>query len=243
VFKVDKDSLMPIYYQIEEGLKELIAREELKPGDVVPSERELAERYNVSRMTVRQAINNLVNDGYLVRKRGKGTFVANSKIEQGLQGLTSFSEDMRARGMNPSSKLLEFNLIQAPATIAAKLAIDEGESIYEIKRVRLADDIPMAYEMLYISQHLVPGLTKEVVSSSIYDYIENTLNISITKGEQSLEASVARKNEAAILQIKEGAPVLLIERTSYMDNQKPLEFVQSVYRGDRYKFKIKMERR
>lgn len=243
MFKIDKDSLLPIYYQIEEGMKELIATEELKPGDVVPSERELAERYNVSRMTVRQAINNLVNDGYLVRQRGKGTFVANSKIEQGLQGLTSFSEDMRARGMNPSSKLLEFNLIQAPAAIAIKLAINEGEPIYELKRIRLADDLPMAYEMLYISQQLVPNLTKEIVSSSIYEYIENELKINITKGEQSLEASIARKNEAAILQIKEGAPVLLIERTSYMDNQKPLEFVQSVYRGDRYKFKIEMERR
>ncbi|MFC3884911.1 GntR family transcriptional regulator [Bacillus songklensis] len=243
MFKVDKDSLLPIYYQIEEGLKELIAREELKAGDIVPSERELAERYNVSRMTVRQAINNLVNDGYLVRQRGKGTFVANSKIEQGLQGLTSFSEDMRARGMNPSSKLLEFNLIQAPVTIASKLAINEGEFICEIKRVRLADDIPMAYERLYISRKLVPDLTEEIVSSSMYEYIENTLNINIVKGEQTLEASIARKNEAAILQINEGAPVLLIERTSYMDNQKPLEFVQSVYRGDRYKFKIEMERR
>ncbi|WP_328589513.1 GntR family transcriptional regulator [Priestia abyssalis] len=242
MFKVDKDSLLPIYYQIEEGMKELIAREELKPGDLVPSERELAERYDVSRMTVRQAINNLVNDGYLVRQRGKGTFVAHSKIEQGLQGLTSFSEDMRARGMSPSSKLLEFNRIKASMTIAAKLKIGEGESVYEIKRVRLADDIPMAYEMLYISEELVPDLTEEALGSSIYEYMENTLNIRIAKGEQVLEASLARKNEAAILQIKEGASVLLIERTSYMENEKPVEFVQSIYRGDRYKFKIEMER-
>lgn len=243
MFKVNKDSLLPIYYQIEEGMKELIAREELKPGDLVPSERELAERYEVSRMTVRQAINNLVNDGYLVRQRGKGTFVASSKIEQGLQGLTSFSEDMRERGMTPGSKLLEFNLVKVSAAIASKLKIDEGELVYEIKRVRLADELPMAYEMLYISQHIAPGLTEEIAGASIYEYLEKALNITIAKGEQSLEASIARKNEAAILQIKEGAPVLLIERTSYMDNQKPLEFVQSIYRGDRYKFKIEMERR
>ncbi|WP_416829220.1 GntR family transcriptional regulator [Ectobacillus polymachus] len=242
MFQIDKDSLLPIYHQIEEGIKELIAKEDLKPGEVIPSEREWSERYNVSRMTVRQAINNLVNDGYLVRQRGKGTFVANSKIEQGLQGLTSFSEDMQARGMVPSSKLLEFNLVKASVTIASKLKINEGEIVYEIKRVRLADDIPMAYEMLYISETLVPNLTEEVLSSSMYDYMENTLGIRIAKGEQVLEASIARKNEAAILQIQEGASVLLIERTSFLENEKPVEFVQSVYRGDRYKFKIEMER-
>jgi GntR family transcriptional regulator len=243
VFKVDKESLLPIYYQIEEGMKELIAREELKPGDLVPSERELSERYDVSRMTVRQAISNLVNDGYLVRQRGKGTFVASGKIEQALQGLTSFSEDMRARGMTPSSTLLEFNIVSAPVLIASKLKLKEGESVYEIKRVRLADDIPMAYEILYMSQCLVPGLKEETLSSSIYDYMEQVQNIQIVKGEQVLEASIARKNEAAILQIKEGTSVLLIERTSYMEDETPVEFVQSVYRGDRYKFKIEMERR
>jgi GntR family transcriptional regulator len=239
---INKHSPLPIYYQLEQGIKELIEKAQLKPGEMIPSERELAETYEISRMTVRQAINNLVNDGYLVRKRGKGTFVAAKKIEQPLKGLTSFTEDMQARGMEPGTKVLDFQIIQANKSLAEQLQIREGEDVYEIQRVRLADHLPMALETSYLPCHLVIGLTREIVSGSIYKFIENKLGMKIKSAVQVLEASIARKVEAKVLQIKEGAPVLLIQRNSYLENGQPLELVKSIYRGDRYKFTIEMER-
>jgi GntR family transcriptional regulator len=239
---INKDSPLPIYYQLEQGIKDLIEKSKLKPGEMIPSERELAETYEISRMTVRQAINNLVNDGYLVRKRGKGTFVAANKIVQPLKGLTSFSEDMRARGMEPGTKVLDFQTIQASKSIAEHLQIPEGADTYEIKRVRLADHLPMALETSYIPCNLVSGLTREIVSGSMYEFIEHQLGLKIKSGVQVLEASVARKVEAEILEIKEGAPVLLIQRHSYLEKNQPLELVKSVYRGDRYKFTVEMVR-
>jgi GntR family transcriptional regulator len=193
-------------------------------------------------MTVRQALSNLVNDGYLYRQRGKGTFVAHQKIEQPLQGLTSFSEDMRSRGLEPSTRVISFTEVEASHDLAAKLEVEAGALLFELKRVRLADQLPMAYEMLYISKELAQGLTKEIAVNSIYDYIENKLGLKIQHGRQVLEASIARKTEAEMLEVAEGAPVLLIERRTTLDTNKPFELVRSVYRADRYKFTIDMER-
>lgn len=239
---IKKDSPLPIYYQLEEAIKESISQGEYEPGSVIPSEREFSETYNISRMTVRQAITNLVKDGYLIRKRGKGTYVASQKIEQSVKGLTGFSEDMRARGMEPETNLIEFNHIPAPRGLAEKLGIQEGDAVYEIKRLRLADGIPMAYEMLYMARELIPDLTEEIVNGSIYEYVEKKLGLSIKRADQILEASIARKAEADILEIKEGAPILFIQRNSFLKDERPLEVVKSYYRGDRYKFSFEMER-
>ncbi len=239
---IQKNSPLPIYYQLEEGIKEAIQQQELEPGEMIPSEREYAEKYGISRMTVRQALSNLVNDGYLYRQRGKGTFVAHQKIEQPLQGLTSFSEDMRSRGLEPGTRVISFTEVEASHDLAAKLEVEAGSLLFELKRVRLADQLPMAYEMLYISKELAQGLTKDIAVNSIYDYVENKLGLKIQHGRQVLEASFARKTEAEMLEVAEGAPVLLIERRTTLDSNKPLEVVRSVYRADRYKFTIDMER-
>ncbi|OQM46138.1 phosphonate metabolism transcriptional regulator PhnF [Anoxybacillus sp. UARK-01] len=239
---INKHSPLPIYYQLEQGIKEMIEKGQLQPGEMIPSEREWSERYDISRMTVRQAINNLVNDGYLVRQRGKGTFVATKKIEQPLKGLTSFSEDMRARGMEPGTKVLSFGTIPASSSLAGQLHVSEEEEVYEVRRLRLADQLPIALEIAYVPCSLVPHLTEEIVSGSFYEFIEQKQLLTIRSATQILEASVARKVEADLLQIKEGAPVLLIQRNSYLENGQPLEVVKSVYRADRYKFMIEMER-
>ncbi|MFE0506802.1 GntR family transcriptional regulator [Peribacillus butanolivorans] len=239
---IQKNSPLPIYYQLEEAIKEAIQNHELEPGEMIPSEREYTEKYEISRMTVRQAISNLVNEGYLYRQRGKGTFVAHKKIEQPLQGLTSFSEDMRSRGLEPSTRVISFTEVNADHDLAAKLEVEAGTPIFELKRVRLADQQPMAYEMLYISKDLALGLTKEIAVTSIYSYVEKTFGLKIQHGRQVIEASIAQKKEAEMLEIAEGAPVLLIERISTLDTKKPLEVVRSVYRADRYKFTMNMER-
>ncbi|GMB09163.1 GntR family transcriptional regulator [Thermolongibacillus altinsuensis] len=242
MMKIDKHSPIPIYYQIEEGIRELIEQKVWRAGDVIPSERELSEMYGISRMTVRQAINNLVNEGLLVRQRGKGTFVAEKKMEQALKGLTSFSEDMRARGMVPGTRLLSFSIVEAGKKVAEKLSIAMGAPVYEVKRIHLADGMPMALEVLYMSPQLVPNLSEEIVSRSVYEYIES-LGLQIASARQTLEAAIVRQSEQDWLELSDGAPVLLIERHTFLTDGRPLEYVKSVYRADRYKFVIDMEKR
>jgi GntR family transcriptional regulator len=239
---IDKQSPVPIYFQIEEQIKQQIESGELKQEGVIPSEREYTEKYKISRMTVRQAINNLVNDGYLYREKGKGTFVARKKIEQPLVGLTSFTEDMKSRGMKPGSKLISFDVIPAGASIAQSLKINEDDLVYEIFRVRLADNVPMALETNYISSNLIQGLTRDIVDRSLYDYIENTLRLNIGHAMQTVESSLVRENEREFLGIQKNAPILLIQRQTFLEDGTPLEFVKSSYRADRYKFVIQMNR-
>ncbi|MFC0560731.1 GntR family transcriptional regulator [Halalkalibacter alkalisediminis] len=239
---IDKNSPLPIYHQIEEYIKDRIIKGDLKPGDVLPSEREYSQLFEVSRMTIRQAINKLVNDGYLYRKKGSGTFVAEKKFEQALQGLTSFTEDMKARGLKPSSQLLHFEIIPASLKVAATLQVAEHTPVYEIKRIRLADGIPMALETCYISANLIKGLTEEVITHSIYDYIEGKLQLKIGDATQIIESSLACQTEVELLNINKGSPILLIERCTYLANGTPFEVVRSSYRADRYKFVSQLKR-
>ncbi|WML45960.1 GntR family transcriptional regulator [Neobacillus sp. PS3-40] len=239
---IKKNSPIPIYYQLEELIKELIEKGELKPGDSIPAEREYAEKYQISRMTVRQAFTQLVNDGYLHRIQGKGTFVADRKIEQPLQGLTSFTEDMKARGLKPGNQLIHFEIIPATSQIATQLAIQEYGPVYEIKRIRLADDVPMALETNYISANLIKGLTEQIVNQSLYAHIEGQLGLLIDHASQVIESSIANQIEAQYLKIKKGTPVMLIQRNTYLQDGTPVEFVKSAYRADRYKFMIQMKR-
>ncbi|WP_442596230.1 GntR family transcriptional regulator [Neobacillus sp. D3-1R] len=239
---INKELPIPIYFQLEQGIKELIEKQELKPGELIPSEREFSETYQISRMTVRQAITNLVNEGILVRERGKGTFVAFRKIEQRLKGLTSFTENMKARGMQPSTKVLDFFVRGADSQVSHLLEVEEGALVYEIIRVRYADGTPIALESLYMPKALVPDLMMDQAEESIYEYVGNQLNLEISRGIQELEASISTKEEAGILGIKEGAPVLRIQRIGYLADGTALELAQSVYRGDLYKYTIELER-
>ncbi|WP_077615868.1 GntR family transcriptional regulator [Caenibacillus caldisaponilyticus] len=239
---IDKRSPVPIYYQIEEHIKKMIDTHQLKPGDAIPSERELTEAFQVSRMTVRQAITDLVNAGLLIRKKGKGTFVAEPKIEQPLQGLTSFTEDMQRRGMKAGAKILRFSKIPSDESIAQKLDIRTGAAIYEIKRIRFADAEPMALERTYLPAELVQGLTADIFEQSLYAYIENVLHYRIAHADQVIEATTAGHDEIEHLNMAPGSPVLRIHRLTFLENGQPLEWVDSAYRGDRYKFVISLKR-
>ncbi|OLP65329.1 HTH-type transcriptional repressor YvoA [Bacillus pumilus] len=239
---IDKQSPIPMYHQIMENLKKQIEDGTLAPDTLIPSEREYAERFGISRMTVRQALSNLVNEGYLYRQKGKGTFVSREKFEQPLQGLTSFTEDMRQRGLKASSELLDFNKIACPAHLFSSLQLADSDAVFELKRIRFANDEPMAIETSYIPEKFAGTLTKEHLTGSLYEYIENHTGLAIAHATQELEANVATKGEAHLLSITTGAPVLSITRTTYLQNDLPFEYVLSVYRGDRYKLIHTMER-
>nr|WP_239589428.1 GntR family transcriptional regulator [Metabacillus crassostreae] len=232
-----------MYFQLEEQIKKTIESKELVPGDALPSERELSENYQISRMTVRQAITNLVNKGYLFREKGKGTFVSSQKFEQSLQGLTSFTEDMLARNLKPGSKLLHFEIYPADNDIKENLSLQDDELIYKIKRLRLANEEPIAIETSYLPVKLVPGVTPDILDKSLYTYIENNLNLSIGHATQTVEAAIVNEEDSKHLKVNKGVPILLIQRETYLENGTPLEIVKSSYRADRYKFKIGIERK
>ena len=239
---VEKNSPIPIYIQIEEIIKQRIDLEEYRIGETIPSERELSLQFKVSRMTVRQAITNLVNSGLLYREKGKGTYVANPKLEQPLQGLTSFTEDMRARGLEPSSKVLRFEKITPPMDIARDLMISPEEEVFFVVRIRNADAQPMAIERTYIPVKIYPQLDEQQLMGSLYALIETTSHQKIGNAIQQMEAAIVSKEDSKLLQIHQTAPVLIIKRTSYLSDGKPFELVRSTYRADRYKFTSEIKR-
>jgi GntR family transcriptional regulator len=239
---IDKNSPIPIYHQLEEFIKSQIESGELQQDEAIPSERVYAEMFKISRMTIRQAMTNLVNDGYLYRQKGKGTYVNKKKVVKRLQGMTSFTEDMNERGLTPGNILVSFEIIPATRQIADRLQLPENTPVYEIKRVRLADDAPLALETSYLPANLVKGLTEEIINQSLYQYIEEKLSLTIHEATQQIEATIAKEQELSLLEIEKGSPVLLIHTTSYLKDRTPFEYVKSAYRADRYKFVHNMQR-
>ncbi|KKI90882.1 GntR family transcriptional regulator [Bacillus sp. SA1-12] len=240
---IDKNSPLPLYYQLEELLKKAIESKEFNPGDFLPSERELSKIYQISRMTVRQAVMNLVKKGYLTREKGRGTFVSNQKLEQNMKGLTSFTEEMQARQLVPESKLLYFKISPVQQNLQDRLNLEAGELIYTFTRLRLANGEPIALETSYLPVNLVPGLTKEILEQSLYFYIEENLGLKIGHATQTVEASLADEEEMKYLNIKKGMPVLIKHRETFINNGTQLELVRSAYRADKYKYIIDMDRK
>ncbi len=239
---LDKQSPIPIYIQIEEQLKQQIQQGDFSIGMAIPSERELTERFGVSRMTVRQSITNLVNEGLLYREKGRGTFVASPKVEQPLNGLTSFTEDMLARGMIPSNKVITFEIRDPDTDIVADLRLVEGEKVYFIERIRFADDKTMAIERTYLPVARFPNLQSDLLKGSLYAMIENNQQLKISHATQRMEAGLVKKEDAELLQISVPAAILMIERISYLAGDLPFELVRSTYRADRYKFTTDIQR-
>ncbi|VEU82188.1 GntR family transcriptional regulator [Acholeplasma hippikon] len=226
----------PIYITIQNDIKREIENGTLQSGDLVPSENELKEKYNVSRMTARQALNNLVNDGYLYRHKGKGTFISKRKIEKNIHGVRSFTQEMAAMNRKVSSKILKFEKVASPEKVAEKLFLAKKEEVFLIERVRYGDDTPVLFEQLYIPVKLFKSITEEDLKSSFYHYVETKMNLQISHCIQSIEAIEIPKELTEYLMVKEHTPTLLIERNTFLTNGRPFEYVKSYYRGDQYKF-------
>lgn len=239
IIMVDKSSIVPIYHQLKTLIQTQILSGEYPVGAQLPSEREFCDTYAISRMTVRQAIIDLVNEGLLKRERGRGTYVAKPKIEQGLQ-LTSFTEEMLQRNLVPGTRLLFLRTETAKGRAVARLHTFEDQLIHIIARLRLADGEPMAMETSHIPVSLVKELTPAALEhGSLYAALRKD-GLHMAYAEQTLEASLAKGDEAELLGIKLKAPVLLIERTTYLSDGTPVEYVRSVYRADRYKFSLRL---
>jgi GntR family transcriptional regulator len=217
--------------------------EPLRIGEAIPSERQLSVDFGVSRLTIRAALEELVREGYLVREHGRGTFVSEPKIAQQLT-LTSFTEDMRRRGMVAGSRTLELKTIHAGASVGRALAVSPDARVLRIRRLRLADGEPMAIETLHVPADLVPGLTRSrLQGASFYALLEEDYGIQLASGIQTIEPTVVNEQEAAELSIPLHSPAFLFERTSRATTGVLVEFVRSIYRGDRYRLVAELSHR
>src|SRR5919204_1031436 len=205
--------------------------DQLQVGEAIPPERRLSRELGVSRLTLRAALDDLVRDGYLERRHGSGTFVSEPKIAQQLT-LTSFSEDMRRRGMVAGSRTIELREIHAGAAMGRALNISPDARVVLIRRLRLADGEPMALETLHVPAAVVPGLTRaQLEDASFYELLERDYGVVIVEGMQTIEATVTNEEESKQLGVPQHSPALLFERTSRTASGEIVEFVRSIYRG------------
>ena len=241
---IQRGSPIPLYFQLKEIMRAKVQSGEWQPGSLIPSERELCQQYGLSRMTARQAITELVTEGVFYREQGKGTFVSRRKIRQQLEQLTGFTEDMSARGQRPSAKVLSAQMCPADEASAEQLRVAPGESIFCLQRLRTADGEPLAIEHSKINFRGCEGLVHDdLEQQSLYRTLEDKYGLPLAEAEQELEAGLAGEEEARLLNISVGSPVLFTRRTTYTERNQPIEYATSVYRGDKYKFFTRLTRK
>lgn len=242
--KIDPTSYKPLYLQISEILRSQIKNGKYKAGDLLPSGKTLMEEYSVSRNTTQKAIEDLVNDGLAIRIQGKGTFVPKSIVDFGLHRLSSFTEEMELKGVNPSSKVLRFERDKPPKEVANKLEIDEQDEAYSLVRIRYGDNNPMAYQQSYIIADLCEGIDKyDFSEESLFHVLESDYDLNISWQKQYVKPCIARKKEASFLEVELGTPLLNLEGVAYLERDVPFEYNNIYYRSDLYEFSIRSIRK
>ena len=228
---------LPRYYQLKEILRDKISRGDWLPDTPIPSERELCEQYGISRMTARQSITELVRDGLLYRVQGKGTFVARPRITQQLMVLTGFSQDMATRGWKPGAQVLEQKMLSVSAEIARRLRVRDGQPVFFVRRLRLANGEPLALETAYITFMGCDELLKvDLAAHSLYALLREKYGLTPQEAEQEIEADIADPFEAKLLHLGAGAAVLRMRRTTSAGSGQVIEYAESAYRADKYTF-------
>ncbi len=233
--EINRQSRLPLYQQIYEILRAELQRGRWSAGEMFPTELNLIDEFQVSRVTIRQVMERLVSEGFISRQRGRGTFVAEPTLEEGLTRIISFSEDMRRRGLKAGTKVLKAEIIPAEEDVALALEIKPGDEVAYIKRLRLANGEPMCIEESHLNHKLCPGILENDFSTlPLREILETRFNIRITRALQKIHAQVADEETAKLLRMKSPAPILFIERTSFNDYEVPVEFLRLYFRGDRY---------
>ncbi len=226
---------LPIYIQIHDDIKRKIEENIWKVGDRIPSERELSLHFGVSRMTLRQAIQNLSDEGILERKVGSGTYVANQKVQEKMTGTTSFTEIMLSQGRQPSSKVTSYFVTSPSSSEIEKLALSENQLVLRMERIRYADGIPICFELASIPETLINQFTKESITNSFYRILEDE-GFNIGRANQTISATEASEKIAEFLSIKRGDAVLRLRQVSFFDDGRPFEYVRTQYVGSRFEF-------
>ncbi|MBI2718346.1 MAG: GntR family transcriptional regulator [Rhizobiales bacterium] len=233
--RFEPGSSAPLYIQVKKLVREAVTAGDLKEGDAIPGERDVAELLHVSRVTVRKAFSELVAEGVLVQRRGSGTYVngKSRRIEQPLSRLTSFTQDMQLRGLKTDADWLDRSVGLPTPEEALKLSISPGELVSRFHRLRRADGVPMAIELAVIPQHFLPE--PKAVEGSLYAALE-ARGVRPVRALQRLHATALNAREAELLDLPDGSPALFIERISYLPDGRIVEYTRSHYRGDSYDF-------
>lgn len=228
---------LPKYYVLKEQILTLI--EDAVPGTLIPTERALAEQYGTSRTTVRQAIGELVAEGRLDRTQGRGTFVAPPKVTH-VRQLTSFTDDAASQGMTASARILDISEAPADTVTAKRLALEPGTGVHRVERIRLVNGEPLAHETAFLAGEL-PDLAANVeVRGSLYSALREDYGIRISDVEDTVETKLAGPEEVRLLDVEMGAPMLLVHRLGLDPDGRPVEWTESVFRGDRFRFVARM---
>lgn len=228
---------VPIYVQLEEHIRGLIDSESLRPGDRVPSEAELAKAHGISRMTVRKALDRLEMDGVIVRRAGKGTFVAEPKIVHGASTVFSFSANLSAVGYETRSQVAERRIAKPDPSIRARLGLDAESNVVIVGRVRFIGDDPVALNWDYLPYpEFAEIMNMDITRDSILKVISDIAGSKRLKSDDELSISLARPKEAELLGIRAGSPVFVVQGITYDDKGKPVKYTKAVYRGDRFLF-------
>ena len=242
--QIDRDSFVPYYIQVMDALKEYLEEGGAKPNEQLPGEPELCRMFDVSRTVIRQALRELEYEGLIIRKKGKGTFVAEPKIQESLfQELTGFYQDMEAKGLTPVSKVLKQEIIPAKIKVAGYLKLKEGTPVIQIDRLRFVEDEPIVFVTTFLPQHLCPKLVEvDLTNQSLYAFLESQYGIEIDRGHRTIEAVPANELEADLLNTNKGAPLILLDSVSYLADNTPIEYYHALHRGDRSRFEVELIR-
>lgn len=230
------------YARIVEYYTDKINKGNLKEGQKLPTEMEIGLLFNVSRITVRRALDELVQSGFVYRLQGKGSYISTEKTDMQLNSLVGFSQEMKMLGRVPSTKVISLDIMKPTNNIATALKLSFEQMVYRLVRLRSADGLPMAVERVHLPFYLFPGLEHEKLDTSLYEVLGTKYGCKIHKGAQSIQAGIVTGNDAELLQIHPRGVGLYIFRTTYDKSDIPIEFVESVYRGDKYKFNVTLYR-
>jgi GntR family transcriptional regulator len=237
---ISTQSVIPLYSQIKESLLNRILHGELSPGEQLPSQRELCEQFGASHMTVRRAIEELVTLGYIKAIPGKGLYVATASPETETTPLVSFTEDIERRGMRASSRILAAYKTTASPILAKTLDVHEDTALIYLRRLRLGDGIPMSIQTCYLVHASCPTLLDyDLARDSLYRILQNEFHLRLNDCSAMIETALASEEETRLLEIPNPSPVLITDQITYTDNSRPVEFLHAVYRGDRYRFRLK----
>jgi GntR family transcriptional regulator len=240
---IDKGSPIPYYEQLAELLRgEIRARLPERGAYGLPSENDLAEQHGITRVTVRHALDVLEREGWIYREKGKGTFAAARRVEHELTQLVSTTEMMRQRGWSLVTRLVSLKTFAAPEHIASLLELSPEAPIYELRRLRIVEEVPLGLQTVYLPAILCPRLEENDLTSSLYRLLETRYNLRLWTGHETLRARGANQDEAHLLQVRKGTPVMSAERLTYSSSGTPVEYLDSVWRGDRYDFKVTLSR-
>ncbi len=241
---INNSSYLPLYIQLRDILKQKIDSRDWTDGNRLPGENELCQEYKVSRTVVRQALLELELAGLIIRHKGRGTFVAASKINESLaQKMTGFYEDMTERGKNQKTKVLVDKTIPVDELMAKKLGLNPGDLVFEIRRLRFVDNDPLVIVSSYLPVTLCPQLANvDLTDRSLYLFLEEECNVSISRSYRTIEATLANKENADLLDIPIGDPLIRLEAVSYLEDGTPVEYYCAFHRGDRARFEIDLIR-